>query len=176
MKAKIMLLKVVAVLAICTAIPHGVAYWQKSKSEESILVDDSTQKMQKSHKKVAASNGKFHDKNVVENQNALIGFWEVQYRDPTVKVVYEFKEEQGVTKGYSVQLEDENGNTMLDNTLTILVNSIADKTAKAKYFIEYEGEKYEVNCKLKIVADQLILTYSYFGFDEKEVWHKTTRP
>ncbi len=167
-----MILKAVLAITICTIIPHAVAGHLNLKGEAKTQLN-----VLKADRGIGV--GDIHqysnEKIVIENDSLLLGYWEVQYQDPTVKVVYELKQEQGVIKGYSVQLEDEDGNTMRDNTLTILINSVSDKTSKAKYFMEYEGEKYEVNCELKIEANKLILTYSYFGFDEQEVWHKTTQ-
>lgn len=167
-----MILKAVLVITICTIIPHAAAgrlnLRDEIRTKSDVIETDIDIDVRDIHQ--------YTNQNVVaENDSLLLGYWEVQYEDPTVKVVYELKQEQGVIKGYSVQLEDEDGNTMRDNTLAILINSVSDKTTKARYFMEYKGEKYEVNCELKIEANKLILTYSYFGFDEQEVWHKTTQ-
>ena len=108
----------------------------------------------------------------------LIGTWKASYESEefTGEVLYQFRQEGSTIKAYSVKLTDENGDSMEDNTMAISVSSFENQNGKGTYYMEYEGEKYEIACELKLSSSgKLIISYDYYGYTDTETWQKLTQ-
>ncbi|MEL6193216.1 MAG: hypothetical protein AAFR66_14260 [Bacteroidota bacterium] len=108
----------------------------------------------------------------------LIGTWKASYESEefTGEVLYQFRQEGSAIKAYSVKLTDENGDSMEDNTIAISINSFENQTGKGTYYMEYEGEKYEVACELRLQkSGRLVISYDYYGYTDTETWQKITQ-
>ncbi|MEM7512496.1 MAG: hypothetical protein AAF388_16295 [Bacteroidota bacterium] len=108
----------------------------------------------------------------------LIGTWKASYESEefTGEVLYQFRQEGSAIKAYSVKLTDENGDSMEDNTMAISINSFENQSGKGTYYMEYEGEKYEIACELRLQkSGKLVISYDYYGYTSTETWQKITQ-
>ncbi|MEM7374404.1 MAG: hypothetical protein AAF587_37770 [Bacteroidota bacterium] len=110
--------------------------------------------------------------------SALLGDWKASYDSEEFRgeVIYQFREKEGSLKAYSIKLTDENGNSMKDNSLVLVLTSFEEKQGTARYGLEYEGERYEVESEIELIDDsKLQISYDYFGYSDTEYWHKISK-
>lgn len=85
-------------------------------------------------------------------------------------VIYELKIENEELIGYSIALFDVNGASIPDQTKVFKLKSFKNNLGKGLYFMEYEGENYEVPCQLKLEDGILYVSYDYYGYKNIERW------
>ena len=173
MKTGIMILKATLVITIFTGVPHLVAHLSGQTRVEPITYYDYTEDQGWDSNNDSQSSSSPEDEPI--DRHPLIGYWYVTYEELEVGVTYEFREEESVINAYSIEVYDKDENKMDDNTLAMTIKSFDTDRGKADYFIEYEGEKYEVESALKLIGNKLEISYSYYGYEGKEVWEKVTK-
>ncbi len=106
----------------------------------------------------------------------LQGKWGVTYdsEDFTGTMVYDLKKEGKAINAYLVEYQDENGYGEAANGEKVLVIKKFDgKKGKGVYSVAYEGETYEVDCKITIIDEKTFqLSYDYYGYGDTETWKK----
>ena len=166
MKTLNMLYKATFVIAIFAGLPHLVAQITKQDKVE-LASDDSGNQNKKpdqveNNKPSTVWDEVQPEKRIVGKESPLIGYWYVSYQELEMAVTYQFREEDNVVKAYSIEVYDKEGNKVNDNTLAMTVKSFNDNNGIANYFIEYKGEKSEVESKLNLTGKQLEVSYSYY--------------
>ena len=99
----------------------------------------------------------------------LLGTWKVDFQEEG-SVIYELKIENEDLIGYSIALFDVNGASIPDQTKVFKLKSFKNNLGKGLYFMEYEGENYEVPCQLKLEDGILYVSYDYYGYKNTERW------
>ena len=108
-----------------------------------------------------------------QQENKLLGKWDIEYVGEKEKAVYEFRMENGKVKGYSILIIDEKGTEYKDNSLVLENIEFDGDEGEADYSMDYEGEKYEMECEIDMASDKhIVVKYSYWGYKGKEVWRK----
>ncbi len=105
----------------------------------------------------------------------LLGKWKVSWDSEEIKgsAIYQIKEVGETIKGFSVKLFDEHEQSMNDNTHVFTLKSFKDKKGKGIYKLDYEGEGYEIPCKIELITpNQLKVSYDYYGYADTEIWNR----
>ncbi|TMU51000.1 hypothetical protein [Flagellimonas algicola] len=106
----------------------------------------------------------------------LIGQWKVAYNTKDFKgaIVYKIKKEGKVFNAYTHQYQDENGYAQkAEGTKTLTITQFNGSKGKGIYSIEYEGEQYEVDCKIALTDENTFtLSYDYYGYGDVETWKR----
>lgn len=106
----------------------------------------------------------------------LIDKWQVSYKteDYNGAIIYDIKKEDKTFNAYLHQYVDQMGyavNAEGDKVLT--VTKFNGRKGKGIYTITYEGEQYEVACKLARVDENTFsLSYDYYGYADVETWKR----
>lgn len=116
--------------------------------------------------------------NCVRAQDAsvLLGKWNVEYVDSEDKAIYEFKKEDNQIIGYCISYVDETGeeDSLMDKIITDI--TLNGNKGRAKYSGDYDGIKFKMKCKLKIIdANHVETEYSYLLYSGKEIWSRITK-
>ena len=107
--------------------------------------------------------------------NDLLGKWETTYIEEGEKatVVYEFIKEENQIKAYTILIKDDKGNKEPYKEVALDKIKFKDGKGKGTYFIEYDGDNYDLETDLKLKdATNLELSYSYWGYSDTEIWKK----
>ena len=108
-----------------------------------------------------------------QDNNKLLGKWEVTYEDSKERTLCEFKEIEGKTLGYRIVYVDESGAAYSDNSMVMKDIKFKNKEGTATYLLEYEEEKYQLKCKLEAKNDdEMQVSYKYMGYSIKETWKR----
>ena len=109
-----------------------------------------------------------------QKSEPLIGKWKVTYKSLKGSVVYNIKKEGKSFNAYTNEIQDENGyGEKVPSVKTLIIKSFDGKKGKGIYKIEFEGKKYDVPCKVKLVDENTFqLSYDYYGYKDTEVWKK----
>lgn len=106
----------------------------------------------------------------------IIGKWRVAYDSDEFKgaVVYDIKKQDGAFNGYTVQYEDENGYSQkAEGDKVLEIKKFDGYKGKGIYMIEYEGEKYDIECQIDMVDENTFkLSYDYYGYSDVETWKR----
>ena len=106
----------------------------------------------------------------------LVGKWKVKYssKEFTGAIVYKIKKEGSVYNAYTHSYEDENGySEKAEGIKSLTIKSFSENSAKGIYSIEYEGENYDVDCRITKDSDtSFTLSYDYYGYRDTETWKK----
>ena len=106
----------------------------------------------------------------------LQGKWGVTYNSEefTGTMVYDLKKEGKVINAYLVEYRDEEGYAEAAKPeKTLVIKKFDGKKGRGIYNVSYEGETYEVDCKITIVDDNTFqLSYDYYGYGDTEIWKK----
>ncbi|MGB0891127.1 MAG: hypothetical protein ACPGUU_02160 [Flavobacteriaceae bacterium] len=115
-------------------------------------------------------------KKVLDTQKStsLAGKWKVNYKSLKGSVVYNMKKEGKLYNAFTYEIQDENGyGEKVPAVKTLIIKSFDGKKGKGIYKIEYEGKKYDVPCRIKLVdVNTFQLSYNYYGYKDTEVWKK----
>lgn len=109
-----------------------------------------------------------------QSQNNLLGKWKTtyDYEGQKLDVVYEIKNNSNKVKAFSIKMTIL-GESQKDDTMVMSNITMNDGKGKTKYYIEYEGKKYNVDAKLKLKDNNtLIVSYSYYGYSDNETWKR----
>lgn len=182
MKTGIMLVKATLIITVFAGLPHLVAQINGQDRVEPITYYDGEDQNWESYEQSGdattiedeESANAISAESATISQHPLIGYWYTAYEELEIGVTYQFRNENGEIKAYAIEIYDKEGNKASDNTLTMIVKSYDQNSGVADFFIEYEGEKYEVESKLKLVDNKLEVSYSYQGYDGKEIWERVT--
>ena len=106
----------------------------------------------------------------------LLGTWKVTYNSDEFvgAIIYELKKENGVIKAFTREYQDENGyGEKAGNEVALIVKEFDGSKGKGQYNITYEGEKYSIDCDIKIINKITFeLSYDYYGYGDTETWKK----
>lgn len=109
----------------------------------------------------------------MKQNEKLIGTWKTTYEDfDNLRCTFELKSENDQILGYVTDIIEKSGRSHKDNSKVLEVQSFDKSMGRAKYEMEYDGNKYEVDTSLTLVGDQLILNYDCCGYAVKEVWNR----
>ena len=164
------------IITVLAGVPHVFANYLQPNDETQTVLPEENERSEE----VALTEEK---SGAIETQptstnSPLIGTWKASYQSDefTGDILYQFRKEGSAVKAYSVKLTDENGDSMEDNTLAIAISSFENQKGKGTYYLEYEGEKYEIACELKLSSSgKLIISYEYYGYIDTETWQKITQ-
>ena len=110
-----------------------------------------------------------------QSSKDLIGKWKTtyEYEENKGEVTYEFKFEDKKLKAYSTKIKGDENYQTADNTLVMDKISFKNGKGEANFFLEYEGEKYEVKAELTLKdKNTLKVAYSYYNYSNTEVWKR----
>ena len=150
------------IVAVLAGIPHALALYANQK-------DTSTSYEQEKPDTTSEDEAPLQD--LKDWAYYWQGKYEVSFEGLKEKAIYEIKNTDGQLSCYSVALIDAEGNRYDDNSLVMKSISIEEYKATAKYTIDYEGEKYEVDSQILMDEEgNLTLSYTYYGYEGKETW------
>ncbi|PCE66037.1 hypothetical protein [Sediminicola luteus] len=112
-----------------------------------------------------------------QNQEKLHGHWKTtyDYQGDKVEVTYQIKTEAKKTQARTVKMSMQ-GQSEKDDTLVMSNITMSNGKGSTKYHIEYEGEKYDVDAKLKLVdKNTLEVSYDFYGYSDTETWKRTNK-
>ena len=99
------------------------------------------------------------------------GKYQVSFEGLAEKSIYEIRTVDGQLQCYSVTLIDAQGNRYEANSLVMKSIALDAYKATAKYQIDYEGERFEVDVQMLMDNDgNVTLSYEYYGYQGKETW------
>lgn len=108
---------------------------------------------------------------VAQKESSMVGKWKVEYVGEKDSGVYEFKSSGKKVLGYVIEYIDEKGNKSTERELVMKELEFDGKKGEGIYVVDYEGERHEMDCKLKYVnANKLKVSYSYWGYSGEEIW------
>ncbi|MFD2567266.1 hypothetical protein [Pseudotenacibaculum haliotis] len=105
---------------------------------------------------------------------SLTGKWKVTYKSLEGSIVYDIKKEGKLFNAYTSEIQDENGyGEKVTAVKTLIIKSFNGKRGKGTYKVEFEGKKYNVPCKIKLIDKHTFqLSYDYYGYKDTEVWKR----
>ncbi|MEM8897631.1 MAG: hypothetical protein AAGC85_05980 [Bacteroidota bacterium] len=166
----------ILIITVLAGVPHLFANYLQPNEETHTVVSEENEVSEETNLTEEKSDVK--ETQPASIYSPLIGTWKASYESAefTGQILYQFRQEGGKVKAYSVKLTDENGDSMEDNTLAIAISSFENPKGKGIYYIEYEGEKYEIECGLRLSkSGELIISYDYYGYTDTETWQKITQ-
>ncbi|MEX0316278.1 MAG: hypothetical protein AB3N18_19005 [Allomuricauda sp.] len=111
-----------------------------------------------------------------EETDYLTDKWKVAYDTDEFKgaIIYNIKKEGKVFNAYTYKYEDENGYAeKAEGTKTLTITSFDGTRGKGIYTIEYEGEKYQIDCQIAMKDENTFtLSYDYHGYGDVETWKR----
>lgn len=111
-----------------------------------------------------------------QTKKDLIGKWKVKYDSPDFKgsVVHEIKKENDTYTAYAIKYSDASGKAQdFQRTKSLTIKSFDNKSGTGIYTLNYEGQKYEVDCTIEFTDENTLkLSYDYYGYSEVEIWKK----
>lgn len=106
----------------------------------------------------------------------IIGKWKVSYNSDefTGAIIYDLKKEGNTFNAYTFQYEDENGHSQkAEGTKTLTIQEFDGYQGIGTYWLEYEGERYDVTCQIDMVDENTFkLSYDYHGYGDVETWKR----
>lgn len=129
---------------------------------------------------ILETNSSIEDLNSADELNNetdyIIGNWKVSYNGPDYKgsVVYQIKKEGKVFNAYTHEYQDENGfSEKAKGEKHLVIQSFDGYKGKGIYMIDYEGEKYNIDCVIDMVDENTFkLSYDYYGYSDTETWKR----
>lgn len=110
--------------------------------------------------------------------NSIEGTWKVSYDSEELNgsIIYAIKKEATVFNAYTHTYEDKNGYTQkAEGTKIVVITSFDGQKGVGNYTIEFEGERYTIECKINMLDDTTFtLSYDYYGYSDVETWKKVT--
>lgn len=114
--------------------------------------------------------------NYKQETDYIIDKWKVTYSSEEFKgsIIYEIKKVGNIFEAYTYQYEDENGHPQkAEGAKTLTIKSFDGYKGKGIYKIEYEGEKYDIECQIDMVDENTFkLSYDYYGYGDVETWKR----
>ena len=150
MKASTLFIRTAIIIAVLTTIPHAFAMYTPGHTMAQAKIE--TQ---------------------ITNEASLVGKWKTRYEEFDGEVVYEIRSTNSELEGFSIELIDDNGNSLADNTRVLYNITFENNTGTATYSFEYDGDTYQVKSQLVLKnADTLEISYSYWGYEGSETWKR----
>ena len=89
-------------------------------------------------------------------------------------MVYTIKKEDKTFNAYTTSYEDASGNAIkAENAKILTITSFDGYKGKGIYEVEYEEQKYQVECKIDMIdEDSFKLSYDYYGYSDVETWKR----
>lgn len=110
------------------------------------------------------------------NTDFILGKWKVTYNSKEFNgaVVYEIKKKDNRYNAYTYQYLDKDGYAeKAEQTKILSIKSFDGLKGKGTYSLEYEGEKYAVDCTIEVQsATSFVLKYDAYGYKDTETWIK----
>ena len=114
--------------------------------------------------------------NYNEETDYIINKWKVTYNSSEFNgsIIYEIKKEGNVFNAYTYQYEDKNGNAQkAEGAKILIIKSFDGYKGKGIYKIEYEGERFDIDCQIDMVDENTFkLSYDYYGYNDIETWKR----
>ncbi len=164
------------IITVLAGVPHVFAHYLQPNDETQTVLTEENEVSEETNLTEEKSDVK--ETQPASIYSPLIGTWKASYESEefTGQILYQFRQEGSAVKAYSVELTDENGDSMEDNTMAISISSFENQSGKGTYYMEYEGEKYEVACELRLQkSGKLVISYDYYGYTSTETWQKITQ-
>lgn len=110
-----------------------------------------------------------------QNTSELLGKWKSSYTEDgeTYSIVYEFREDQGQIKAFTLEIRDQIGDKESISELVIDNIEFSNKKGKGIFHFEYENDQYDIPAQLRLKDTRTLeISYSYWGMSDQEVWTK----
>lgn len=177
MKNSTLLFRSILVIAVIAGSAHLATYASQENntvevydenSSEEIISENSISNEEKPSENTS--------KNYNENTDYIIGKWKVTYNDKNFKgaIVYNIKKVGKTFNAYTYQYQDEAGNSQkAENAKILTIKNFDGYKGKGVYEIEYEKQKYQVECDINMVDENTFkLSYDYYGYSDVETWKR----
>ncbi len=188
MRNSTLVFKSLGIIVLLAGIAHLFTYVAKKDSlkdeentaisHEVMLVADSLENSitSSSPKKTELTPVKKKRTSYNEETDYIIDKWKVAYNssDFSGSIIYDIRKEGKVFNAYTYQYEDKNGNIQkAEDAKVLMIKSFDGYKGIGIYKIEYEGEKYDIDCQIDMVDENTFkLSYDYYGYSDVETWKR----
>jgi len=159
----------------------GGAHLVRIVNNKQVKMSEVEEKFQKTELNVSHES---QEENIVETQenqynettDYIQGKWAVTYDTEEFRgvVVYSIKKENSLFNAYVVAYRDLQGNQEnADGSKSLIINKFDGYKGYGVYNIDYEGEVYEVECRIDMLDENTFqLSYEYYGYVDTETWKR----
>ena len=172
MKNSTLIFRSLAVIIFIAGSAHLISYASQNTNynyQEPIRFD----KIDKTNNEVEIQST---NKKINPEINYIVGKWKVTYNTDDFKgaIVYDIKKQGNIFNAYTYQYQDKNGNSLkAENSKTLTIKKFDGYKGKGIYEIEYEKQKYQVECEIDMVDENTFkLSYDYYGYSDVETWKR----
>ena len=177
MKRSTLIFRSLAVIIILAGLAQMFTYAANNREiDTQVVQNDMALELETSS---AENKTEEKDKNTTKplnNPEFLVGKWKVNYdaKEFKVAVIYRITKKGNNFIGSTYQYEDSEGfSERAEGTEVLKIKSFNGQKGVGIYSIEYEGEKYDIDCEIKKMDENTFkLSYDYYGYGDVETWKR----